>query len=113
MFETFFGGNDYVLHEIGKIMPVLWDKSVLPNVAGRANKAATWLLESGSQSQSRQIEIDTFLCGALTFIATDGETAAAGVINHDLSEPFGRSCIMQFPARCRKKNYSIKLILYN
>lgn len=62
--ETFFSGfsagNDYVLHEIGKIMQVFWDKSVLPNEAGRANRAATWICESGSQSQSRQIEIDTF-----------------------------------------------------
>lgn len=57
-------------------MQVFWDKSVLPNEAGRANRAATWLPKSGSQSQSRQIEIDTFLCGALTFIATDRETAA-------------------------------------
>lgn len=77
MSESFFGCNDYVLDEIGKIMQVFWDKSVLPNEAGRANRAATWLQESGSQSQSRQIEIDTFLCGALTFIATDRETAAA------------------------------------
>lgn len=43
-------------------MQVFWDKSLLPNEAGRANRAATWIPKSGSQSQSRQIEIDTFLC---------------------------------------------------
>lgn len=51
---------------------------MLPNEAGRANRAATWIPKSGSQSQSRQIEMDRFLCGALTFIATDRETAPAG-----------------------------------